>query len=203
VADARLQRGLREAAAALRAALVTEADVPLLYGPLLDAVAPAADDCALAMELIYEGYLLHYRSGRLLEPASRETTLLAGDFFYARGLRLVTTRHDVRVVDLLTRLMASCSCLRALGAPFSHDDDLWVVTVAGLGALRNGATPAPAHAFFDDFARLSGAGPDELPDAARAAARALRLADARALAAFFAGESIGPHMWQRGEVGAA
>lgn len=204
MADAAVQRGLREAAAALPAVMpVAGAEAPLLYGPLLDAVAPGADDAPLAIELIYEGYLLHYRESRLLRPASRENSLLAGDFFYARGLRLVARRHDVTAVDLLTRLMASCSCLRSLEAPFSHDDDLWVVTVAGLGALRAGGEAGPAHAFFDDFARLCGA-PADLPAAARRAARALPLADARPLAGFFAGQTIGPELWfGAGQVGAA
>jgi hypothetical protein len=205
VIDGALQRGLVEAAAALPGRRAAEAAAPLLYGPLLDALAPRGDDWSLAMELIYEGYLLHYRNGgRLLAPASRETTLLAGDFFYARGLRLVAARHDVAAVDLLARLMASCSSLRALEAPFSHDDDLWVVTVAGLGALRGGASVAPVHSFFDDLGRLSAGEPAGLPEGARAAAQALRLTDARPLAGFFAGETIGPHVWQAaGRAGAA
>src|SRR5271167_1496730 len=44
----------------------------------------------LLMEAIYEGYLLHYRSPRVLTPPPEELGLLAGDQLYAIGLaRLV------------------------------------------------------------------------------------------------------------------
>ena len=218
--EAALQQGLAAAAASLRVvAPATTGDVPLLYGPLLAAVASASDDDALAFELIYEGYLLHYRQGRLLRPLSRETSLLAGDFFYARGLRLVACRGDIAAVDLLTRLMASCACLRAAEAPFGHDDDLWVVTVAAIGALRAGGVADPALALFERFHELAAidaetlpagaeemspaAGAAALPAAARASVRELELADARPLADFLAGATIGPERWLRSDYAGA
>jgi len=205
MAEAVLQQGLAAAAAALRvAAPAVTGDVPLLYGPLLAAVASASDDDALAFELIHEGYLLHYRHGRLLRPLNRETSLLAGDFFYARGLRLMACRGDIAAVDLLTRLMASCACLRAAQAPFSHDDDLWIVTVAAIGALRAGGAAGPAQALFDRFHELAAAEASALPAAARASVRELQLSDARPLAAFLAGATVGPDRWLRsGYAGAA
>ena len=217
MAEAALQQGLAAAAAALRVVAPAETgDVPLLYGPLLAAVAPASDDDTLAFELIHEGYLLHYRQGRLLRPLSRETSLLAGDFFYARGLRLVARRGDIEAVDLLTRLMASCACLRAAQAPFSHDDDLWVVTVAAIGALRAGGAAGPALALFERFHELVAATlpaadaailpateASALPAAARASARELKLADARPLADFLAGATIGPERWLQSDYAGA
>jgi hypothetical protein len=221
---------LAAAAAALKVvAPAATGDAPLLYGPLLAAVAPASDDDALAFELIHEGYLLHYRQGRLLRPLDRETSLLAGDFFYARGLRLVACCGDVEAVDLLTRLMASCACLRAAEAPFSHDDDLWVVTVAAVGALRGGGVADPVLALFERFHELAAtevsappaavetatlaateasvlptAGPSTLPTAARASVRELKLANVRPLADFLVGDTIGPDRWLRlGYAGAA
>ena len=218
--EATLQQGLAAAAASLRvAAPAATGDVPLLYGPLLAAVAPASDDDALAFELIHEGYLLHYRQGRLLCPSDCETSLLAGDFFYARGLRLVACHGDIAAVDLLTRLMASCACLRAAGAPFSHDDDLWVVTVAAIGALRAGGVADPALALFERFhelvaadaamspaaeaSALSATEASTLPAAARASVRELKLADARPLADFLAGATIGPERWVRSDYAGA
>ena len=221
VAEVTWQQGLAAVAAALGAvAPVSTGDVPLLYGPLLAAVAPAGDDDALAFELIHEGYLLHYRHGRLLRPLSHETSLLAGDFFYACGLRLVACHGDIAAVDLLTRLMASCACLRAAQAPFGHDDDLWVVTVAAIGALRAGGVADPALALFERFHDLAAAEASvlpvvetsallateasTLPAAARASVRELKLADARPLADFLAGATIGPERWLRpGYAGAA
>ena len=229
MAEAALQQGLAAAAAALRVVAPAETgDVPLLYGPLLAAVASASDDDALAFELIYEGYLLHYRQGRLLRPLSRETSLLAGDFFYARGLRLVARRGDIEAVDLLTRLMASCACLRAAQAPFSHDDDLWVVTVAAIGALRAGGVADPALALFERFHELAAidaktlpvavetatlptaeasalptTGPSALSIAARASVSELKLADARPLADFLDGATIGPGRWLQSDYAGA
>ena len=48
-------------------------------------------------------------------PATGRPALLAGDVFYAHGLRLVAARGDVQSVALLTRLMSACSCLRSPG----------------------------------------------------------------------------------------
>ena len=67
----------------------------LRWGPLFDALdGDGDDDYVTAVELIYEGYLFHYRESRVSETpaAARETTLLAGDFFYARGLRIIAAR---------------------------------------------------------------------------------------------------------------
>jgi hypothetical protein len=129
----------------------------------------------VAIELIYEGYLLHYRSTRVLgQPVSQQAGLLAGDYFYARGLRYLAARGDVTAVGLLTRLMAACSYLRVAGAPFAADDDLWSFTVAALAALSQGAGAAPALALFAEFERLvAEAALDELHDSVLQAAAAL------------------------------
>jgi hypothetical protein len=201
VDEAALRASLTAAAAALRAAAAARAgDVPLLYGPLLASLGPVTGDDPLALELIYEGYLVHYRRSRLLAGLSPKTGLLAGDHFYARGLRLVARRHDLAVVDLLSRLMAACSQLRAEGAPFGHDDDLWVVTVAAIGALRAGGEAGPALALFRQVMAPRGASAVALPALARERARGLRLADPRPLERFFAGETIGPEAWIDDEV---
>ena len=102
-------------------------------------------DAAFAtdIELIFEGYLLHYRESRALAlaPGDLETRLLAGDCFYARGLRGIAARGDADAVGLLARLMAACSYLRGAGAPFAADDALWAYTTAGLVAQHAGAEP--------------------------------------------------------------
>ena len=93
---------------------------------------------------------MHYRDTRVLaQPVSCQAGLLAGDYFYARGLRRLAARGDVAAIDLLTRLMAACSYLRVAGAPFAADDDLWSFTVAALAALCQGAAAAPALALFE------------------------------------------------------
>jgi hypothetical protein len=154
----------------------------LRWGLLFDALDDGDDNgYVTAVELIYEGYLFHSRQSRVsTTPASaRETTLLAGDFFYARGLRLIAERGDADAVGLLARLMAACSHLRSVGAPFADDDALWAYTMGGLAALRKGVPAMTAAGLFERFDAAVAAG--EAVDTrglARAEARRLGLRDA-------------------------
>ncbi|NLG65377.1 MAG: hypothetical protein GX537_07205, partial [Actinobacteria bacterium] len=87
----RVLEGLRRVAAPFGEA--SSEAIPLPFAELLrDAPRSYA---ALAVELVYEGYLLHYRSSRVLQGATAETRLLAGDHFYARGLGLVAQADDI------------------------------------------------------------------------------------------------------------
>jgi len=157
----------------------------LRWGPLFDALDGDGDgDYVTAVELIYEGYLFHYRRSRVSEtPAeARETALLAGDFFYARGLRLVAARGDAEAVGLLARLMAACSQLRSVGAPFAADDALWAYTMGGLAALRGGTPPATVAGLFTRFdAAVAGGAAVDAPSLVRAGVRRLGLRDAAPL----------------------
>jgi len=164
------------------------APVVLRWGPLFEALAGSPDAGFVeAIELIYEGYLVHYRSGRVATfGGDRQTALLAGDVFYARGLRLIAARGDVGSVAVLTRLMSVCSCLRSLGAGFAGDDALWAYTMAALAAARAGAPPARASAFFDQIdAELVTRAPEDVPARAAAAAAALGLENPAPLDAAF------------------
>ena len=156
----------------------------LRWGPLFDALGGDDDDYVTAVELIYEGYLFHYRRSRVSETPTdaRETTLLAGDFFYARGLRLIAARGDADAVGLLARLMAACSQLRSVGAPFADDDALWAYTMGGLAALRAGAPAATAAGLFGRFdAAVAGGAAVDVRGLARTEARRLQLRDAAPL----------------------
>ncbi len=107
-----------------------------------------------------------------------ETRLLAGDCFYARGLRGVAARGDADAVGLLARLMATCSYLRSAGAPFAADDALWAYTTAGLVAQHAGAAPASVAALFDAVdAGFRASPPADVPAAVRRAAAHLALTD--------------------------
>ncbi|HMK92703.1 MAG TPA: hypothetical protein VK576_06870, partial [Thermoleophilia bacterium] len=143
------------AAAAPYAASPPPTPIELSYGPLFEALAPGvgADVYPLALELVHEGYLAHYRSARVLPADTPLTTrLLAGDQFDAAGLRLVARAGDLDAVALLTRLMASCSWLRSEGAPWDHDDDLWLLCVAGMASSASGGSGLAALRVFDDVA---------------------------------------------------
>jgi hypothetical protein len=139
------------------------------------------DAYVLAIELVYEGYLLHYRQSRVLAgDAPLETRLLAGDHFDARGLHELARRGDVESAGLLTRLMSACSWLRSEGLPHDFDDDLWVLTVAGIASLRGGGNAVAALNGFDDVDRLIARDRvARLPDVVRRATAAVPLRDPR------------------------
>jgi hypothetical protein len=149
------------------------------WGALYAELDPDEADVTYAthIELIYEGYLLHYRESRALALAADdlETRLLAGDCFYARGLRGIAARGDAAGVGLLARLMAACSYLRSAGAGFSDDDALWAYTAAGLIALHGGADPASVEALFDEVEAAFRAPSAGVPAAVRAASGRLDL----------------------------
>ena len=110
-----------------------------------------------------------------------ETRLLAGDCFYARGLRGIAARGDAAGVGLLARLMAACSFLRSAGRDFADDDALWAYTTAGLVALHRGAQPASVEALFDDVEAAFHAPSAGVPVAVRAASARLDLPDSEPL----------------------
>lgn len=59
------------------------------------------EDYELLVEAIYEGYLLHYGSSRLLRVPEADLRLLAGDQLYAIGLaRLVEIGDTMAVAEL-------------------------------------------------------------------------------------------------------
>jgi hypothetical protein len=92
---------------------------------------------ALAIETIYEGYLVHYGRPRLFAPADADTALLLGDYLYAHGLVRVAELDDVEAVRVLAELISLCAQLRADGA--GGDGDAWAATATGLG--DGSATP--------------------------------------------------------------
>jgi len=95
------------------------------------------DDHALALETIYEGYLVHYGRSRLFAPDDRDTALLLGDYLYAHGLARVAETGDVKAVSDLAELISRCAQLRGEG--LGGDGDEWAATSRSLG---NGAGSA-------------------------------------------------------------
>ena len=153
----RVTFGLNEAAAAFGGG----ADhVELVHAPRVWEVDDAGDtELGLAIELVYEGYLLHYRDSRLLPPATPgDRRLLAGDYFYAHGLSLIAGGEDTARVGLLTRLMAACAYLRAERIDLAVDDQLWELVVRGVAApvgtrMRRAAVEAMQR--FDEAIRAA------------------------------------------------
>jgi hypothetical protein len=86
---------------------------------------------ALAIETIYEGYLVHYGRPRLFAPRDADKALLLGDYLYAHGLVRVAELGDVEAVRVLAELISLCAHLRADGA--DGDGEAWAATATGLG----------------------------------------------------------------------
>jgi hypothetical protein len=102
-----------------------ERDETAVFSPL------AGERFALGLESIYEGYLLHYGTPRLFDPADRDAAVLLGDYLYAHGLVRIAAVDDVNAVAELAELLSLCAHLRAEGR--SGDGRAWAETVAGLG----------------------------------------------------------------------
>ena len=71
--------------------------------------APA--EYELLVEAIYEGYLLHYGTPRVIASPEADLCLLAGDRLYALGLaRLVALEDTVAVAEARRHDHAQCAC---------------------------------------------------------------------------------------------
>jgi hypothetical protein len=86
---------------------------------------------ALAVETIYEGYLVHYGRPRLFAPGDHDTILLLGDYLYAHGLVRLATAGSVEAVADMGELISLCAQLRAEGS--GEDGPVWAASVALLG----------------------------------------------------------------------
>lgn len=122
-------------------------------GPAQAAVAgPRVDglrsEYELLIETIYEGYLLHYHSPRVVRAPEQDLGLLAGDRLYALGLARLVRLGDIEAVAELADVIA-------------------------LSALAHGAgNPQLARAVWSAGARAVGWGPTAPHERAKALARA-------------------------------
>jgi hypothetical protein len=123
------------------------------YGAVAAAGERAAgheDDYALLVEEIHEGYLLHYRSGRVVTPDDPDLSLLAGDRLYALGLARLAELGDLEAVGELADVIS-------LAAQAHAEED-----------------PDRATAVWEAGARVVGGGPPADHEAAKAAWRGAR-----------------------------
>jgi hypothetical protein len=90
-----------------------------------------AEQYALGLETIYEGYLLHYGRSRLFAPADADTALLLGDYLYAHGLVHISAFGATAAVADLAELISLAAQVRAEGS--GDDGPLWAATAALLG----------------------------------------------------------------------
>jgi hypothetical protein len=105
--------------------------------------SPLADSrFALAVETIYEGYLVHYGRPRLFAPPDEEATLLLGDYLYAHGLVRIAATGDLEAVATLAELISACAALRAEEA--DGDGEAWIAAARRLGGDPEEAAVARA-----------------------------------------------------------
>jgi hypothetical protein len=97
------------------------------------------DDYALLVEAIHEGYLLHYRSGRVLRPEDPDLSLLAGDRLYALGLARLAELGDLAAVHELADVISLAAQAHAEGDP-DRATAIWEA-----GARVVGAGPPADH----------------------------------------------------------
>jgi hypothetical protein len=86
---------------------------------------------ALAVETIYEGYLVHYGFPRLFAPSDHDTILLLGDYLYAHGLVRLAAAGSVEAVADMGELISLCAQVRAEGS--GDEGPAWAASVALLG----------------------------------------------------------------------
>jgi hypothetical protein len=114
----------------------------------------AAGEYELLLETIYEGYLLHYGTPRLLRPPDADLGLLAGDRLYALGLARLVALGDLVAVAELADVITLTALAHGAGS------EALAGAVWDAGALAVGWGPTEEHARAKALAR-SGA-PDAL-----------------------------------------
>ena len=96
----------------------TPGDADGALGPRVAAGPRASgheEDYALLIETIFEGYLQHYGSGRVVRPGDPELALLAGDRLYALGLSRLAELGDLDAVGVLADVISECAQAHAEG----------------------------------------------------------------------------------------
>jgi hypothetical protein len=111
------------------------------------------EEYELLLEAIYEGYLVHYGSPRVVRPAEADLGLLAGDQLYAIGLAMLVGLGDTAAVAEL----ADTITLSALAHGAGEQALAEAVWDAGARAVGWGSSDAHRRAKDLVFAGAPGA----------------------------------------------
>jgi hypothetical protein len=122
------------------------------------------EEYELLLEAIYEGYLLHYGSPRVVRPSEADLGLLAGDQLYAIGLALLVRLGDTAAVAELADTITLSALAHGAGEPDLAD----AVWAAGARAVGWGSSEAHRRA-----KELAFAGAPEAIEAMRTSAGTL------------------------------
>jgi hypothetical protein len=112
-----------------------------------------AEEYELLVEAIYEGYLLHYGSPRVVRASEPDLRLLAGDQLYAIGLARLVALGDAAAVAELADTITLSALAQGTGDPELAD----AVWAAGARAVGWGSTDAHRRAKSLAFAGAPGA----------------------------------------------
>jgi hypothetical protein len=114
------------------------------------------------VELVREGYLLHYETPRLVDPPDQDLALLAGDYLYALGLEQLAALGDLAAVSELSDLISLVAQVHAAEgrsgrARRASANALWLAAATAIAAepsegyrsgkdlVRGGGSARPLH----------------------------------------------------------
>jgi hypothetical protein len=100
------------------------------------------EEYELLVEAIYEGYLLHYGSPRIVRTPEADVGLLAGDQLYAIGLARLVELGDTAAVAELADTITLSALAQGAGEPALAD----AVWAAGARAVGWGSSDAHGRA---------------------------------------------------------
>jgi hypothetical protein len=98
---------------------------------VIESPPPAADPDFV--ELVREGYLLHYAEPRLLAGHDDDLALLAGDYLYALGIERLAAAGDLASIRILADLISDCAQLHVEGRA-GEAGDRWERAVAEISS---------------------------------------------------------------------
>ena len=90
------------------------------------------EEYELLLEAIYEGYLVHYGSPRVVRPAEADLGLLAGDQLYAIGLAMLVGLGDTAAVAELADTITLSALAHGAGEP-ALADAVWDASARAVG----------------------------------------------------------------------
>jgi hypothetical protein len=102
-------------------------------------VAGRAAEYELLLEMIFEGSLLHYGTGRVVQTDDPDLALLLGDQLYALGLARLAALGDLAAVDALATVISRLAQAHAEGNAESAEA-IWEAGARTIGWGAPGAT---------------------------------------------------------------
>jgi hypothetical protein len=96
----------------------------------------------LLLEMIFEGSLLHYGAGRVVQTDDPDLALLLGDQLYALGLARLAALGDLEAVDVLADVISSLAQAHAEG-DHARAAAVWEAGAVAIGWGPSEQTAAP------------------------------------------------------------